>query len=137
MLDCLHASHQSLVKCRERARQSVWWPGLSKQLEALVQTCRECCKHKIQKAEPLQGTTLPTLPWLKVATDLFVWEGKTYLLIVDYFSRYIETCKLSGKTSNEVIRHLKSIFARHGIPQCVMSDNGPQFSSMEFAQFSA
>ena len=31
---------------------------------------------------------------------------------------------------------MKGIFGRHGIPECLMSDNGPQFSSHEFQQFS-
>ena len=108
MLDCLHASHQGLVKCTERARQSVW-PGLSKQLETLVQTCRECCKHRVQKAEPLQCTTQPILPWLKAATDLGRENIPSHR--EDYFSRYIETSKFSGETSNKVVRHRKFIFA--------------------------
>ena len=70
-----------------------------------------------------------------MATDLFKWKGLTYLLVVDYFSKYIEISKLEGESSQEVIQRLKSIFARHGILQQVMSDNGPQFSSIEFSKF--
>ena len=70
-----------------------------------------------------------------VATDLFKWKGATYLLIIDYFSKYIEISKLEGESSQEVIQRLKSLFARHGIPQQVMSDNGPQYSSFEFSKF--
>ena len=77
-------------------------------------------------------SVLPTLPWQKVATDLF---KSTYLLIVDYFSKYIEISKLDNETSHEVVLRLKSVFARHGIPQEVFSDNGPQYSSMEFSDF--
>ena len=80
-------------------------------------------------------SALPSLPWQKVATDLFKWEGSTYLLVVDYFSKYIEISKLEGESSQKVIQRLKSIFARHGIPQQVMSDNGPQYSSIEFHKF--
>ena len=57
------------------------------------------------------------------------------MLIVNYFSRYIEIAKLTNETSTEVIRHTKSVFARHGIPREVVSDNGPQFSSAEFRKF--
>ena len=56
--------------------------------------------------------------------------------MIDYFSRYIGIAKLSSTSSNAVITHLKSIFARHGIPQYVMSDNGPQFSADVFSTFS-
>ena len=78
---------------------------------------------------------MPTLPWQKVGTDLFEWKDSTYLLIIDYFSRYIEIAKLHHTTSEDVILHMKSIFARHGIPEVVMSDNGPQYSSYQFSYF--
>ena len=56
-------------------------------------------------------------------TDLFEWKQVSYLLVVDYNLRFIEIVKLSSTTSRGVINHLKSTFARHGIPQIVVSDN--------------
>ena len=135
MLDRLHTGHQGITKCRRRAQQSVWWPGLSKQLEDLVTNCAECCKNRSQNAEPLIPTSFPKLPWQKVGSDLFMWKNSHYLLIIDYFSRYIEIAKLNSESSACVIKHMKSIFARHGIPQEVVSDNGPQYSSREFSMF--
>ena len=78
---------------------------------------------------------MPTLPWQKVATDLFEWKGAVYLLIIDYFSRWIEIARMEQTTSNKVVQHMKSIFARYGIPEVVVSDNGPQYSSALFSQF--
>ena len=135
MLDRLHTGHQGITKCRRRAQQSVWWPGLSKQLENLVTNCAECCKNRSQNAEPLIPTSFPKLPWQKVGSDLFMWKNSHYLLIIDYFSRYIEIAKLNSESAACVIKHMKSIFARHGIPQEVISDNGPQYSSREFSKF--
>ena len=89
MLMKLHTGHQGITKCRQRARESVWWPGLSKQLEELVKSCPECCKAQSQRPQPLITSTLPELPWQRVATDLFEWKQKTYVIIVDYYSRYI------------------------------------------------
>ena len=80
-------------------------------------------------------SVLPELPYQKVGTDLFEWKKRTYLLLVDYYSRYIEIALLSRPTAAEVITHLKSIFARHGIPELVMSDNGPQYSCDAFSEF--
>ena len=120
---------------RERAQRAVWWPGLSRQLEELVRNCSTCCRERHQHPEPLMNTELPNIPWKKVATDLFYWKGSTYLLIVDYYSRYIEIAKLNGQSSSEVIRHTKSIFAGRGVPQEVVSDNGPAYSSLEYKQF--
>ena len=135
VLDQIHAGHQGIHKCRQRASQSVWWPGLSRQLEELVKNCRECCKHQNQRAEPLIPSKMPELPWQKVGSDLFEWNKSTYLLIVDYYSRYIELAKLRNTTADEVILHTKSIFARHGIPERLISDNGPQYTSEAFEQF--
>ena len=58
-----------------------------------------------------------------------------YLLAVDYYSRYIEVAHLSQATANEVVNHTKSIFARHGIPETVISDNGPQYTSEHYSEF--
>ena len=135
MLSRIHEGHQGISKCRERARHSVWWPGLSTELEELVKNCTECCKAQVQRAEPLIPSPLPDLPWQKVATDLFQWEKNWYVLVVDYYSRYIEIALLNRLTSAEVITRLKSIFARHGIPEIVVSDCGKQYMSEEFQEF--
>lgn len=68
---------------------------------------------------------------------MFEIDGTQYLLTVDYFSRYPEVKKLSTTTSTTVITALKEVFARHGIPEKVRSDNGPQFASEEFARFAS
>ena len=83
----------------------------------------------------MQTTPLPDHPWQKVATDLFEWKNSSYVLVVDYYSRYIELAKLSSTTSYAVIKHLKSFFSCHGIPQIVVSDNGPQYTAALFKEF--
>ena len=70
-----------------------------------------------------------------VATDLFELKGNHYLLAVDYFSRYPKVYKLSSTKSNAILAVLKSIFAHHGIPEILRSDNGPQYASKEFFKF--
>ena len=135
VLDQIHTGHQGLNKCRERARQSVWWPGLSKQLQELIANCHTCCKASKQRTEPMISSPFPDLPWQKLGMDLFEFNKITYLLIVDYYSRYIEVAKLNHSTAEEVILHCKSIFARHGIPEEVITDNGPQFIAELFSEF--
>ena len=130
----LHTGHQGITKCRERARQSVWWPGIGKQLQDLIQHCPVCCQERLQPAEPLIPSEFPSLPWETVATDLFYWKESTYLLVVDYFSRFIEIAHFTTENSSEVIRQLKILFTSHGIPCNVVSDNGPQFASRQFAK---
>ena len=135
LLDKIHSGHQGITKCREMARQSIWWPGISKQLKELIQSCHECLKAQKQRPQQLTPTLLPTLPWQKVASALFEWKGDTYLLAVDYYSRYIEIAKLNQTMMTDVVTHLKSMFARHGIPEMFISDNGPQYASREFQDF--
>lgn len=122
-------------KCQQRISTAVWWPEITRQLEQMIINCPECSKLNTPPCQPLLPTPLPRYPWEKVATDLFELKGITYLLVIDYFSRYIEVQSLTSTTSASIIRSLKSIFARHGLPTTVMSDNGPQYSSQEFSSF--
>ena len=135
ILQRLHQGHQGVVKCKLRAQCSVWWPGILKQIDHLIQCCPTCSKNFPTRREPLIPTKLPQRPWEQVGSDLFELKGAHYLLVIDYFSRYIEITKLSTTTSTSIIEALKSIFSRHGIPDSLTSDNGPQYSAKEFEDF--
>ena len=115
ILQKLHSGHQGISKCHERARHLVWWPGISKDLEAEVKRCVSCCKAQVQCAESLIPTEFPQLSWQQIGTDLLEYYGSKYVLVVDHFSCYIKLAKLSSTDANTVINHLKSIFARHRI----------------------
>ena len=137
ILDRVHEGHLGIVKCRDRAKNSVWWPGVSAQIKSMVENCQTCARHREQRPEPLIPTACPDRPWQRIAADLFQLKNLVYLLVVDYFSRYVEVINLQKSTqSTDIVRALKAIFARHGIPEELRSDNGPQFSSAEFTQFS-
>ena len=70
-----------------------------------------------------------------VVVDLFECDGKHYLSLQDYYSRYIEVERLYSTRASFIIMKMKGIMARHGIPEQIFSDNEPQFSCVEFAQF--
>ena len=124
-------------KCKERARDVLFWRGMCKEIETMVEKCSTCQEYRnAQQKEPLRPHGIPVRPWQMVATDLFVWNNTNYVLVVDYYSNYFEIAQLASTKSSTVIQHIKSIFARHGIPEIVISDNGPQYSSEEFHQFS-
>ena len=136
VLDKIHQGHLGITKCRERAKQSVWWPGLSSQVQDMVQRCRTCAMYLMNRPEPLLPTSFPERPWQTLAADFFKCENVDYLLVVDYFSRYVEVCAMQkSKTATEVCRAMKSIFSQYGIPEKVKSDNGPPFNSGEYLQF--
>ena len=135
MLEKLHTGHQGITKCRARAISSMWWPGISMHIEEMVRACHTCQKETHNRAEPLIPSQLPERPWQKIGMDLCELKGKKYLIVVDYFSRYIEVADMGKTTSPDVIQSLKPIFARNGIPEIIQSDNGPQFASSTFYQF--
>ena len=136
VLDKIHEGHQGISKCRERAKQAVWWPGLSKQIQDMVDNCRICVKHKVNRPEPLCTTPFPQSLWQELGADFFQCQSYDYLIFVDYYSRYIEIAAMNkNKKGTEVVRALKSIMARHGIPERIRSDNGPPFDSGEYAKF--
>ncbi|UYV72016.1 K02A2.6-like, partial [Cordylochernes scorpioides] len=136
ILDKLHAGHFGITKTRLRACETVWWPGISEEIAETVRKCSVCIQEAVSKHEPLIPTNFPTRPWQKIGMDLFKFENKWYLVIIDYYSRFPEMIQLDRLTANVVVRGCKSIFARHGIPETVVSDNGTQFgAAREFSNF--
>ncbi len=135
ILDCIHTGHLGITKSRARARNSVWWPGLSTTINEMVSKCNTCAKVKQDQKVPLMSSSFPSRPWERIGMDLFDSQGKTYLIVVDYYSRWIEIKRLQNHTSDHVINILKELFATHGIPDIVISDNGPQYASESFQKF--
>ena len=115
----------------------MWWPGVGWHIKEWVASCRHCIeKRPLQIREPLFPSTLPERPFQKVGVDICEFKNSRYLVQVDYFSRYIDIAYLPGLTTAAVIGKMKNFFAQHGVPEVVVSDNGPQFSSSEFRAFS-
>jgi hypothetical protein len=136
MLSRIHGGHLGIEKCRARAREAVYWPGINRDIETLISKCDTCQRHRYKQAkEPMLIPEMPTEPWQKVGTDLFHVNGKDFLLVMDYHSNYPEVAQLNSTSASAVITRMKSIFGRHGIPQIVQSDNGPQYSSQDFQMF--
>lgn len=110
---------------------------MSQSITEIVNSCDVCSTYqKRQSKEPLHPHSVPEKPWQKIGVDLFTFDQQEYLILVDYYSKFIEVEWLKSDTrSATVVTHLKSQFARHGIPETVISDNGPQFSSREFKAF--
>ena len=134
----MHESHLGIEKSRSRARDIMFWPRMSQDIENLISKCAVCqeSRNRNQK-EPLHPHEVPTHPWSKLAADIFQFENEQYLLIVDYYSEFFEISKLSDMKSSTVITHCKSQFSRHGIPDVFMSDCARQFDSAEMRKFAA
>lgn len=135
VLERLHCGHQGVVRCRARARDSAWWPGISKQIQDYVSRCKTCIQHRRPPTEPLLQTPLPDRPWQELGTDIFEFSGKKYIVVVDYYSKFIELEELSRTTTEVITKVFSQIFARHGCPEVLHSDNGPPFRSNDFQRF--
>ena len=136
-LQSLHDGHLGIVKCRSKAREAIWWPKIVKDIEQFVAACKMCQHFAPDSPEPLIPSTLPERPWQVLATDLFLHNDKHYIVTVDYYSRYFELQQLKSQTAEHVVSALKAAFARHGIPEVCVSDNGPCYASAEFDNFAA
>ena len=131
----IHTGHQGIHRCKARAQETVWWPGITKDVTTMVKDCLECTKNRHQPPEPLKPTSPPERPWQRLAADLCQVAQRQYLVVVDYLSRYLDIIPLTTTTSQQLIKAFKRIFATHGIPETLVTDNGPQFASDEFARF--
>ncbi|KAG8176531.1 hypothetical protein JTE90_020365, partial [Oedothorax gibbosus] len=136
ILQRIHVGHRGIVSCKNLARQSLYWPGLSSEVEMMVTNCQICQPHQKQNIkEQLLDRPIPDRPWQRVAIDFFHLSSVTYMLVIDYFSKYIEVQHFHNTTSQSVINALKICFARFGIPEEIVADNGPPFDSSEFNKF--
>ena len=115
----------------------MYWPQMTADLTEAVQRCDICqlTRPAITK-EPLMNYPIPNPPWQIVARDCFECGGCHYLIVVDLYSDYIEIKQLNSLSSAALIEQVKHTFAVHGIPITLISDNGPNYASVEFTDFS-
>ena len=118
ILKQLHKEHLGLNKCKLRAKETVYWPGLNTELENPVLNCELCLKYSTAKCklEPsfVLGQEILLYPWAKLATDIFHFEGASYLLIVDYTSHYPVVHKLTSMTGQHIASQFKLICSEYG-----------------------
>lgn len=137
MLKELHRDHPGICKMKGIARSYLWWPGLDKNIEELVKSCTQC--QSVKKAPPVA----PLHPWLwptRVFQRVHIdyagpFQGNMFFVAVDAYSKWPEVFVMQSTTVTNTIQALRHMFARYGLPEQIVSDNGPQFTSEEFAVF--
>ena len=111
-------------------------PGLNEDLEKLILNCELSLKYSYSKCKQKPSTSLGqeilVNPWTKLATDNFCFESSSYLLLLDYTSRFQVVHKLSSMTGQHVVNQCKFIFSEYGWPETLISDNGPCYTSQAF-----
>ena len=130
----LHKGHLSASKVQENAKQHMYWTGINADIEDYTKQCHECIKRSQVAKEPLQPHDIPEGPWRKLGMDYFNFDGNSYVLICDYFSKFPFLYR--AKTTFWSLRdRLIDLFSIEGYPDKIVSDNGPLFQSKEFAKF--
>ena len=133
----LHEVHTGVVRMKALARSFVWWPNLDEDIELTGKECDVCQRNGKTPAEaPLHPWEWPKNPWDRVHIDYAgPIHGSMILVLIDAHSKWIEAHVVNSSTSEVTIEHLMQIFATHGLPKQIVSDNGTCFTSEEFEQF--
>ena len=138
VLKRLHDSHQGVERTKRRARQTVFWPGITSDIMNTVGACTKCQERRASlPPEPLQSDPPPTRPFEQTAADLFHYGGKCYLVYVDRLSGWPEVHSFgtSDPSAETVAKILRRYFSLTGVPVKFRSDGGPQFTSASFRSF--
>ena len=135
ILNCIHEGHQGKEHCLLRAKNTIFWPKITCDIQQLIDKCMIC--QEFGKSQPIIGATqaLPPYPWHTVVADLFYWKRMDFLIVADVFFKYILVRKLPNSTSSTVCRELAMIVTELGLPVILKSDNSPCYSSTEFHDF--
>ena len=133
----LHRNHPGIVRMKALARSYLWLSGLDKDLESYIQKCETCQVVRNAPAPaPLHPWLWPSKPWQHIHVDFSgPVVGKMFLLVVDAHLKWPEIIEMNSITSTQTITEIRRLFATHGLPTQLVSDNGPQFTSEEFATF--
>ena len=135
VLEQIHEGHLGIEKCMLKVRDSVFWPGISNDIRGTVEKCG-ICQASSKAARPIGNVSdVPPHAWHTLGTDLFYWNKIDYLVIGDYFSKYLIMRRLPNSSTHVVIKELGLVFTELGRPFVLRSDNGPCYSSREFHNF--
>ena len=133
----LHSQHSGVVAMKAVARGFMFWPGLDKEIEQIASKCSVCQSVRSKPPRvPLEPWRWPTRPFQRVHVDFCEFDGEHFLVLIDSHSKWIEVIHMGTNTTTEkTMNELRLIFACHGLPEELVSDNGPQFRAAAFQTF--
>ena len=135
IVENLHSAHQGVTSMFSRAQASVYWPGMTADIENARSNCRTCHRNAPSHTAP----ELPTTPFQMIYADFFQLKGKHYLVIGDRLSGWTEVVRFRPGTnssgSSGLCQALRHVFVTFGVPEEISSDGGPEFTSGETTDF--
>ena len=137
LLDELHEGHVGIVKMKNVAQSYVWWPCIDGDIENLSRNCDGCLQTRSRpSAVVLHPWQLAKRPWQGIHVDFAgPFMQSMFLIVIDAFSKWPEVVVMNSTTTAKTIDELRVLFSRWGLPEQIVSDNGPQFKSEEFEFF--
>uniref|UniRef100_A0A0A9XMS0 RNA-directed DNA polymerase n=2 Tax=Lygus hesperus TaxID=30085 RepID=A0A0A9XMS0_LYGHE len=136
LLKLPHECHFGSSKMKSLARNYFWWPNLDSDIEKMAANCEKCQQYRANPPKTPQKWAVPSKPWTRLHLDFFGPINSThYLIVCDASSKWIECFPAKTTSSAVVIEHLKSLFARFGLPKTIATDNATCFKSEEFQHF--
>jgi hypothetical protein len=131
----IHGAHLGVTKCLEYARTAVYWPGMTADITTTVQACESCQENAFQQPrESMRSYDVPPHPWHTLGIDNFELNGKLYLILVDYLSKFPVIRKVSSTSAKETISVLRQVFSEYGIPNKLICDRGTNFTSKDMRE---
>ena len=126
-----------MARMKAQARSWVWWPKIDADIEKNVKSCNTCQLHGNSPPKaPLFPWEWPEEPWKLVHLDFAgPFQGKMFLIVTDAHSKWLEVKILSKITAQDTILELRDVFSYFGLPDHIVTDNGPTFTSSEFRAF--
>ena len=135
VLEQIHDGYQGVEKCMLKARESMFWPEISDDIWETVEKCG-ICQSTSRAAKPVGIVSeVPSHVWHTFGTDLFYWNKMDYLVVGDYFSKYLIMRKISNTSTHVVIKELGMVFTEFGCPFVLKSENDPCYTSRELHDF--
>ena len=133
----LHESHQGSVPTKQRARLTMYWPGIDNDIDNVITACRKCQDMlPSNNKEPLIPKPKPERPFQEIAADLCSYAAQDYLILVDCYSDWLDIIPMGhDTTAHHLTKALRQLFCRTGVPDIIWSDEGPQFTSKSFQDF--
>ena len=139
VLATLHSAHQGVSSMFSRAQATVFWPGMTLDLETARKSCNSCNRNAPSQTKlPPSARQVPNLPFQMIFADFFTLKGKNFLVFGDRLSGWTEVLRVNTRSGSKgLCEALRTVFSTFGVPEETSSDGGPGFAAQEFKDFFA
>lgn len=134
-LELLHGCHLGVIRMKQSARRYVFWQGLDKEIEEFVQQCEVCSSMGRSVKKKFSEWPKALRPFGRIHLDFFHLAGKTFLILIDAYSKWMDITMMQSTDAEALIDALNSVFRIFGVCDTIVSDNGPPFNSNAFLKY--